>query len=355
MHETSNLHVVETTPLLSPELLRHELPLSDQAAACVFNARQAIKQVFFADDPRLVAVVGPCSIHDVDAARDYAGNLLEAKQRWDDALIVLMRVYFEKPRTSTGWKGLISDPHLDDSNDMNTGLRVGRGLLQELAERGLPAACEMLDPVTPQYLADLVSWGAIGARTTESQTHRMMASGLSMPVGFKNATDGSLGAAINAIKAAAHSHHFLGVNNHGVVSVIRTTGNGHTHIVLRGGADGPNYSASHIEQAVEALTSGNVIPRIMVDCSHGNSSKDPENQPAVCADLAEQIRNGQDAIRGVMIESNLVAGRQAFPQPREDLVYGQSITDGCVDFTTTEAMLDGLAEAVRASRLTAKI
>jgi 3-deoxy-7-phosphoheptulonate synthase len=183
----------------------------------------------------------------------------------------------------------------------------------------------------------------------------MMASGLSMPVGFKNATDGSLGAAINAIKAAAHSHHFLGVNNHGVVSVIRTTGNGHTHIVLRGGADGPNYSASHIEQAVEALTSGNVIPRIMVDCSHGNSSKDPENQPAVCADLAEQIRNGQDAIRGVMIESNLVAGRQAFPQPREDLVYGQSITDGCVDFTTTEAMLDGLAEAVRASRLTAKI
>jgi 3-deoxy-7-phosphoheptulonate synthase len=342
----SNLHVKSARALISPSDLIKELPLSDQAAEAVATAREEVCKVINGQDRRLVVVVGPCSIHDIGMAKEYADYLMGERRRLSRQLLILMRVYFEKPRTSIGWKGLINDPHLDGTYDMETGLRLGRGLLRDLAERGLPAASEVLDPISPQYLAELISWAAIGARTIESQTHREMASGLSMPIGFKNGTDGTLQTAVNAMKSARQPHHFLGVDTDGRVAMIGTTGNKDTHLVLRGGGAGPNFEEAQVRVASEALRKMELCPRVMVDCSHDNSSKDYARQPEVASALSAQIRNGVDLL-GVMIESNLVAGKQAFPPaPGTTLRYGQSITDGCVDLPSTTRMLNELAEAV---------
>lgn len=350
MHQTNNLHVIDTVPLLAPDTLKAEIAITEQAANVVFVAREEIRGILRGSDPRLLAIVGPCSIHDPDAAREYAHRLVEVANRTRNALLVVMRVYFEKPRTNVGWKGLINDPHLNGSYDIPTGLRVARRLLLDVAEAGLPAATEMLDPILPQYLADLVSWTAIGARTTESQTHRELASGLSMPVGFKNGTDGGLEVAINAMLSAAHAHRFLGVDGFGRVAIVQTSGNPDGHLVLRGGSGGPNYDAEAVQRAVTCLMRAGVTPQMIVDCSHDNSGKNHERQPDVLNAVARQIVDGSANIIGVMIESNLVGGRQALNADRAQMKYGQSITDACVDFATTEAMLDTLAEATRRAR-----
>jgi 3-deoxy-7-phosphoheptulonate synthase len=346
MRETNDLHVVNTTPLITPTQLKEELPISERAAETVATTRDAIREILQGHDHRLLVVVGPCSIHDVEAARDYASRLLKVKEEFADRLLILMRVYFEKPRTTTGWKGLINDPHLDGSHDMATGLRLARKLLLDLAEEGLPAATELLDPITPQYIAGLIAWTAIGARTTESQTHREMASGLSMPVGFKNSTDGVITPAVNAMGASRQPHRFLGIDSEGQVSMVTTTGNPDCHLVLRGGTNRPNYDAESIAIASTVLERAGLCTQVMVDCSHDNAQKDFRRQPQVVSYLAGQLHSGNRHILGVMIESNLVAGKQPFPVPRDQLVYGQSITDGCVDFPTTLSMLRELAEAV---------
>ena len=349
MHATtSDLHVVETRPLVPPELLHRELPLSDRAAATVQQARSAVQAILHGRDQRLLVIVGPCSVHDLEAAKEYAGFIAAARDRHRAELEVVMRVYFEKPRTTVGWKGLINDPHLDGSYDINTGLRRARGLLLHLAELGLPAASELLDPVVPQYIADLISWTAIGARTTESQTHREMASGLSMPIGFKNGTDGSVATAINAVEAASRPHHFLGINRQGYASIVTTTGNPDGHLVLRGGKQGTNYHLEAIEAAAAELAKVGLPSRLMVDCSHGNSNKDYRRQAEVAARVAEQVQAGSDHVMGVMIESHLVAGNQKIPADLSQLTYGQSVTDGCIDTTITASVLDTLAAAVRA-------
>lgn len=343
MRETKNLRVVDTTVLQSPNDILRELPLSERAAERVFRAREEIQGILQGRDARRLVIVGPCSIHDPVAALDYAQRLLALRERYAGELFIVMRVYFEKPRTTVGWKGLINDPHLDGTFDIPSGLRVGRRLLRDLAEMGIPSATEMLDPIIPQYLADLVAWTAIGARTTESQTHREMASGLSMPVGFKNGTDGGLGVAINAMIAASEPHSFLGVNDDGRIGVVRTSGNPHTHLVLRGGSRGSNYAAADVLAAAAALKKAGVNPRMLVDCSHDNSGKNAARQPDVLAEVGSQLRAGSADVLGVMIESNLVAGRQELGSDRSALVYGQSITDACVDFATTERMLEGFA------------
>jgi 3-deoxy-7-phosphoheptulonate synthase len=348
MRETKDLRIVDTTALLSPDDVTRELPLSDRAADIVFRARQEIQSVLEGRDRRKLVIVGPCSIHDPQAALDYTARLLTLRERVKDALVLVMRVYFEKPRTTVGWKGLINDPHLDGTYDIPTGIRTARGLLREIAELGMPAATEMLDPIIPQYIADLVSWTAIGARTTESQTHREMASGLSMPVGFKNGTDGGLSVAINAMIAASRPHSFLGVDGAGRVGVVRTAGNPHCHIVLRGGGAGPNYGAVEVAKAVAALEKARVNPRVMIDASHDNSGKDPQRQPAVLEDVGAQLRAGEQNILGVMLESHLKAGRQELVD-KTTLTYGQSITDGCIAFDETVTTLENFADAVRAS------
>lgn len=345
MRETNNLHVVDTAPLITPTQIKSELSISEHAADTVATTRDAIRAILHGTDPRLLVVVGPCSIHDVEAAHDYASRLLRAQSEFADRLLIVMRVYFEKPRTTTGWKGLINDPHLDGTHDVATGLRLARRLLLDLAEQGLPAATEMLDPITPQYLADLVVWTGIGARTSESQPHREMASGLSMPVGFKNSTDGSIAPAVNAISAAQYPHRFLGIDSDGQVSIVSTTGNPDCHLVLRGGANTPNYDTESIAIATTVLKQADLCTRVMVDCSHGNTQKDFRRQPLALSNVAAQVRAGGSQLIGVMIESNLVAGKQPFPAPRHQLVYGQSITDACVDFPTTLAMLRELADA----------
>jgi 3-deoxy-7-phosphoheptulonate synthase len=350
MRETKNLRVVDTTALLSPNEVLRELPLSERAAERVFRARAEIEDVLDGRDSRQLLIVGPCSIHDPEAALDYATRLLALRERYAEDIVLVMRVYFEKPRTTVGWKGLINDPHLDGTLDIPAGIRVARRLLRDLAEMGIPSATEMLDPIIPQYIADLVAWTAIGARTTESQTHREMASGLSMPVGFKNGTDGGLGVAINAMIAASRQHSFLGIDADGRVGVVRTSGNPHTHLVLRGGSRGPNFRTADVSAAAAALIKAGVKPNALVDCSHDNSSKDPRNQPAVLADVASQIKNGSTHLLGAMIESNLVAGRQELGSGPEGLTYGQSITDGCVDFATTERMLESFALDVATRR-----
>jgi 3-deoxy-7-phosphoheptulonate synthase len=346
---TSDLHVVETRPLVPPAVLHRDLPLSNQAASTVLQARQAVQAILHGRDHRLLVIVGPCSVHDVEAAKEYAAFLAAARQRHRDELEVVMRVYFEKPRTTVGWKGLINDPHLDGSYDINTGLRRARGLLVHVAEMGLPAATELLDPVVPQYIADLISWTAIGARTTESQTHREMASGLSMPIGFKNGTDGSIGTAINAVEAASRPHHFLGINRDGYASIITTTGNPDGHLVLRGGKHGSNYHPEAIEQAACALDAVGMPNRLMVDCSHGNSNKDYRLQAQVAEQVAEQLAAGSRHVMGVMLESHLVAGNQKICADLSQLTYGQSVTDACIDTATTAEVLAGLAAAVRRS------
>jgi 3-deoxy-7-phosphoheptulonate synthase len=346
MRETKDIRIVDTTALLSPDRVTQELPLTDHAAEVVFRARQEIQAVLEGRDARKLVIVGPCSIHDPEAALDYAARLCELREQVGDALLLVMRVYFEKPRTTVGWKGLINDPHLDGSNDIPTGIRTARALLRDIAELGMPAATEMLDPIIPQYIADLVSWTAIGARTTESQTHREMASGLSMPVGFKNGTDGSLGVAINAMIAASRPHSFLGIDGAGRVGVVRTAGNPHCHVVLRGGAAGPNYGAAEVNKATAALSKAGVSPGVMIDASHDNSGKNPLRQPAVLTDVAAQLRGGERHILGVMLESHLREGRQELVD-KATLTYGQSITDGCIGFDRTCQVLQSFAEAAR--------
>ncbi len=339
MQRTSDINVVETRPLPTPAALLDELPKSEVQADFVTRARREIHQLIFTDDKRLLLVVGPCSIHDLAAGRDYASRLATLARAVADRVMIVMRVYFEKPRTTVGWKGLIMDPHLDGSHDLAAGLRLGRSFLRDVLDLGLPTATEFLDPITPQYMADLVCWGAIGARTTESQTHRQMASGLSMPLGFKNGTDGSLQAAINAIKAAAQPQTFLGINLAGAASAIVTRGNPDCHVVLRGGAAGPNFSPEHITRTEQLLAQAGLPKSILVDCSHDNSAKQPERQPEVMRALLAQIAAGNTSIMGAMLESNLAAGSQPFPQPREKLRYGVSITDGCIDWATTENLI----------------
>jgi 3-deoxy-7-phosphoheptulonate synthase len=346
MHKTSDLHVVETRPLISPAMLHNELPLTDTAATLVAETRDRIRNILRSEDPRLLVIVGPCSVHDVKAAYEYGERLIHLRHELQDHLEIVMRVYFEKPRTTVGWKGLINDPHLDGSYDINTGLRLARKLLLDLADLGLPAATELLDPITPQYIADVIAWTAIGARTTESQTHREMASGLSMPIGYKNGTDGSLSAAINAMLAANQPHHFLGINQQGLASIVTTTGNPDGHIVLRGGNSGPNYSGVHVEKAARELANRGLNSRVMVDCSHGNSLKDHNRQAIALKDIMEQVSTGSTDVMGVMIESHLVEGNQSIPADLSQLVYGQSITDACVNFDKTTDMLRMLAEAV---------
>jgi len=339
VQKTSDINVVETRALPSPAALLRELPKTEAQAEFIARARSEIHRLIFTDDKRFLLIVGPCSIHDVEAGRDYARRLAVLSKEVADRIMIVMRVYFEKPRTTVGWKGLVMDPHLDGSHDIAAGLRLGRTFLRDVLDLGLPTATEFLDPITPQYVADLVCWGAIGARTTESQTHRQMASGLSMPLGFKNGTDGSIQTAINAIKAAGQPQTFLGINLDGASSAIVTRGNLNCHVVLRGGGGGPNYSPAHVAKTEEFLAKAGLPRSILVDCSHDNSAKKPELQPDVMRQLLAQITAGNRSIMGAMVESNLGAGSQPFPQPREKLQYGVSITDACIDWATTEAMV----------------
>jgi 3-deoxy-7-phosphoheptulonate synthase len=346
MQKTSDLHVVETRPLPTPAQLLAELPKTEAQAEFITAARRGIQKLIFTDDRRFLLVIGPCSIHDVEAGRDYARRLAALSKEVSDRVMIVMRVYFEKPRTTVGWKGLVMDPRLDGSHDIAGGLRLGRSFLREVLDLGLPTATEFLDPITPQYIADLVCWGAIGARTTESQTHRQLASGLSMPIGFKNGTDGGLQVAINAIKAASQPQTFLGIGLDGAAAAVRTSGNRDCHIVLRGGSKGPNFSVAHISETEALLTKAGLPASILVDASHDNSAKKPELQPDVVKALAGQIQAGNRSIMGAMVESNLGAGSQAFPQPKEQLKYGVSITDGCIDWATTEKLVRDLHAAL---------
>jgi 3-deoxy-7-phosphoheptulonate synthase len=348
-HVTDDLRIAQLKPLIPPAILMETLPLSDAASETVAAARQSISESLNGKSDRLVVIVGPCSIHDEAAALEYGKRLKAIKEKYADELCVVMRVYFEKPRTTVGWKGLINDPDLDESFKINKGLHKARGLLLELAEMGVPAACELLDTISPQFIADLVSWGAIGARTTESQIHRELSSGMSCPIGFKNGTDGNVQIAVDAIRAAGHSHHFLSVTKQGLAAIVETNGNPDCHLILRGGNTGPNFSAEHVSAAGEILESAGVNRRMIVDCSHGNSNKDYKLQHAVAKDIAGQFRNGAADVFGVMIESNLVEGNQKVVEG-EALVYGQSITDACVGWDETVQILEELAEAVRVRR-----
>jgi 3-deoxy-7-phosphoheptulonate synthase len=345
---TDDLRIREIKELSTPEEVMREIPRTLTATRIVTAARNAIHAILNGGDDRLLVVVGPCSVHDPAAAVDYAARLVALRERLADRLEIVMRVYFEKPRTTVGWKGLINDPDLDGSFDINKGLRLARNVLSAVNNLGLPAGTEFLDMTTPQYIADLVAWAAIGARTTESQMHRELASGLSCPVGFKNGTDGNVRIAADAVKSASHPHHFMAVTKGGRSAIAATTGNGDCHIILRGGSR-PNYDAASIDSASAELARTGVAQRMMVDASHANSSKKPENQPLVIADIARQISHGERRIVGAMVESNLVAGRQDV-LPGTALTYGQSITDGCIDFETTASALKLLADAVAARR-----
>ena len=336
-------------PLLSPAALLHELPLGEAESALVEKSRAEVRAVLDGTGDRILVITGPCSVHDPRAALDYARRLVELRDRYAGELLIVMRVYFEKPRTVTGWKGLINDPGMDDSFDVHRGLRTARRLLLDILALGMPVGCEWLDPITPQYIADTVTWGAIGARTTESQVHRQLASGLSMPVGFKNGTDGDVQVAVDACRASAASHTFFGVTPAGAAAVVTTAGNGDTHVILRGGRSGPNYSASHVAKALDLVAAVGLPRRVMVDASHGNSGKDYARQPAVARSLAALVEAGERGVVGVMLESFLVAGRQE-PGDPETLTYGQSVTDACMDISMTEATLGILAAAVARRR-----
>jgi 3-deoxy-7-phosphoheptulonate synthase len=327
-----------------------EIALDADQATRVATAREEIAAVIDGRDDRLMVVVGPCSIHDTEAALDYARKLKALADRYRSDLCVVMRTYFEKPRTTVGWKGLINDPDLDGSFAINRGLRVARAFLRDVVSLGLPPGTEFLDPITPQFVADLVAWGAIGARTTESQVHRELASGLSMPVGFKNGTSGAIQVAIDAVSSSASPHHFLSVTKQGLAAIVSTRGNPHCHVILRGGSDGPNYSESHVREATQALEKRGLRKAVMVDCNHANSGKDPLRQPAIAADVARRIGSGDHGIFGLMLESFLVSGRQDHA-PGASLTYGQSITDACLGWEETEPVLAKLAEAVRARRV----
>ncbi len=350
-HKTDDLRITEIKELVPPSHVLREFALSETAAQTTFDARQAIHRILHGADDRMLVIMGPCSIHDVKAAKEYAGKLKETKDRLASDLLVVMRVYFEKPRTTVGWKGLINDPFLDGSFRINEGLRIGRQLLLELNETGMPVGCEFLDMITPQYLADLVSWGAIGARTTESQIHRELASGLSCPVGFKNGTEGNIKIAVDAIRAAQAPHHFLSVTKAGHSAIVSTSGNEDCHVILRGGKN-TNYDAASVDAAARELATAGVPARLMIDFSHANSSKNPQKQVDVGHDVGRQVGGGEDRICGVMVESHLKPGRQDLV-PGKELVYGQSITDGCIGWEDSRALLEHLAEAVRKRRLKA--
>ena len=341
--QLENLNVEQQEVLITPEQLKARLPVSEDVREAVNGYRETVRNIVDRKDPRLLVVVGPCSIHDVDAAKEYAQRLKRLSDDIADHVFVVMRAYFEKPRSTVGWKGLINDPHLDDSFKVAEGLYIGRQLLLELSQMGLPLATEALDPITPQYMQDLISWSAIGARTTESQTHREMASGLSCPVGFKNGTDGSLGVAINALESVASPHRFLGISPTGQVSVIQTKGNAHGHVVLRGGSSGPNYSPEHIQACEAALEKLGLTQSIMVDCSHANSNKDHRQQRNVVNSVSQQIAAGNRSITGLMIESHLHEGNQSISNP-DGLSYGVSITDACINWDETDSLLRQLAE-----------
>jgi 3-deoxy-7-phosphoheptulonate synthase len=345
--EVHNINVAAQDVLITPEALKKALPMSAAEEQTLRDSRKVIENILDRKDHRLFVVVGPCSIHDPKAAMDYAKRLKDLADELSDTLYIVMRVYFEKPRTTVGWKGLINDPHLDDSFKIEEGLKLGRQLLLDILELGLPTSTEALDPISPQYLQDLISWTAIGARTTESQTHREMASGLSSAVGFKNGTDGGLTVATNALQSAAKPHRFLGINRQGQVSVFTTKGNRYGHIVLRGGSAGPNYDSVHIKLCEDALEKAKVAPNIMVDCSHANSNKQPELQPLVVDNVGNQILEGNRSIVGLMIESHLNAGNQGIPENLDDLAYGVSITDGCIDWDTTANCLRQMREKLK--------
>jgi 3-deoxy-7-phosphoheptulonate synthase len=348
LNSTDDLRIVEITALTPPSRIIDEIPRDEAVTATVTKARDAVHNILRDGDDRLIVVIGPCSIHDPVAALDYAARLKEQRDRFADDLEIIMRVYFEKPRTTVGWKGLINDPHLDGSYRIEEGLRIARKLLFDVNEMGLPAGCEYLDTITPQYISDLVSWGAIGARTTESQVHRQLASGLSCPVGFKNGTNGDVRIALDAIVAASQPHHFPAVTKEGLAAIASTRGNEDCHIILRGGRE-PNYDAASVQSTAEQSLRVGLEPRIVIDASHANSSKNPENQPLVVTSVAEQVSAGDRRIKGMMMESNLVAGRQDLV-PGRPLVYGQSITDGCIDWPTSVHTLEDLAKAVQARR-----
>jgi 3-deoxy-7-phosphoheptulonate synthase len=349
MSRVRDTRITGYEPLLSPAALLDELPLSQQASETVERTRGEVRALLDGVDDRLLVITGPCSVHDPRAAIDYAQRLVELRDRHASDLLVVMRVYFEKPRTVTGWKGLINDPGMDGSFDVHRGLRTARRLLLDILGLGMPVGCEWLDPITPQYIADTVTWGAIGARTTESQVHRQLASGLSMPVGFKNGTDGDVQVAVDACRASAASHTFFGVTPAGAAAVVTTAGNSDTHVILRGGRSGPNYSASHVAKALDLVSAVGLPRRVMVDASHGNSGKDYGRQPAVAQSLAEQVAGGERGVMGVMLESFLVAGRQEPGDPRT-LTYGQSVTDACMDLGMTADTLQALASAVASRR-----
>ena len=339
MQRTQDINIRDIARLIAPQQLKDELPISEAAAETVFNGREEVKKILSGEDKRLIVVVGPCSIHDPKAGLEYAGRLKELADRVADRMRVVMRVYFEKPRTTVGWKGLINDPHLDDTFDINEGLRIARRFLKETAEMGLPAATEMLEPITPQYIADLITLASIGARTTESPTHRQMASGLSMPVGFKNGTEGNLDVAINAQQAALEPHSFLGIDQEGSTCIVNTKGNPWGHLILRGGRTSPNYDAANLAIAAESLEAASLPARFLVDCSHANSNKDYTKQSIAWNDVIDQRAAGNETIIGLMLESNLNPGKQSLPADLSELQYGISVTDGCIGWEETESLI----------------
>lgn len=345
--QVDDLNVVSQELLIAPAVLKKKIPLTDKARDVVTQGREVVRNILDRKDHRIFVVIGPCSIHDVAAAKDYAQRLKKLADEVSDTIYVVMRVYFEKPRTTVGWKGLINDPYLDDSFKIEEGLHIGRQLLLDISEMGLPTATEALDPISPQYLHDLISWSAIGARTTESQTHREMASGLSSAVGFKNGTDGGLTVAINALQSVSKPHRFLGINTEGQVAIIHTRGNSYGHVVLRGGNGKPNYDSVSVAACEQALAKANVLPNIMVDCSHANSNKNHELQTLVMENVANQIVDGNNSIIGLMVESNIGAGNQSIPANLCDLKYGVSVTDACIDWETTERTLRQMRDTIK--------
>jgi 3-deoxy-7-phosphoheptulonate synthase len=345
--QIENLNLISQDILISPADLKSHLPVSPKAQETILNGRNTVNNILDRKDHRLIIVIGPCSIHDVDAAMDYAHRLKSLSDEVSDTLAIVMRVYFEKPRTTVGWKGLINDPHLNGSFNIEEGLHIGRKLLLDISELGLPTATEALDPISPQYLHDLISWSAIGARTTESQTHREMASGLSCAVGFKNGTDGSLTVAMNAMQSVSSSHHFLGIDSNGQVAIIRTKGNPYAHVVLRGGGGKPNYDSVSIALCEQELAKSDMLQNIMVDCSHENSNKNHELQPLVLENITNQILEGNKSIIGLMIESNLGAGNQKILEDHSQMQYGVSVTDKCIDWETTEKSLRTMHEKLK--------
>ena len=339
MKKVDNLHIANIESLITPIDLKKKLPLTEASNKTVIKSRQTIENILNKKDNRIMAVVGPCSIHDPSASLEYANKLLKLQEKIKDRVFIIMRTYFEKPRTTIGWKGLITDPHLDDTYDINFGLNTARKLLLDITEMGIGCGSEMLDPIVPQYISDLITWASIGARTTESQTHREMASGLSMPVGFKNSTSGDLKIAINAMESSRHPHSFIGIDQNGKTSVFKTNGNKISHIILRGGSTGPNYYEENVETAEKMISSLGLEPSIVIDCSHANSGKEYKKQKRVLHSLLDQKKRGKASIVGFMLESNLIAGAQKLSKNPEDMVYGQSVTDQCIDWEETEELL----------------